>query len=267
MVASVLPRGGRLKIQPTFVSSSFHFILLGFSVLAINTMRYRGNVDDDEDSEMLDMSIVGDEEEQHRIELEHNLRDLSIQLSASNPSNVDEEEQDLAHHTSVRRDHYRSYAGLDSSDELEYPRHDPQPRDVSIFDGQGTSFLEPSQIDYDANYYSYPPGEEDGTHYAADTLSTAAHHASAITLSAGLAGRGGKRTHVRDMSMSGMEYDPDRPLDNVVKGVINDLSMLNVNVSSPKIKKSRKVSYPSLNLACKLLISMTVLPADRPSVV
>lgn len=209
-------------------------------------MRYRKQADDDEDSEMLDMSIVGDEEEQHRIELEHNLQDLSIQLSVSNPSNADEEEHGLYDRKSFHKDAYNSYGEIESSDEIEYPRHDPRPHNASIFHGQH-SILEQPHIDYDSNYYSYRVGDDDdGTHYAADTMSTAAHHASAVTLSAGLAGRGGKRAYITDASMSGAEYDPDRPLDNVVKGVINDLSMLNMNAPTSKPKKLRQVSMPLL---------------------
>ncbi|PSS06838.1 hypothetical protein PHLCEN_2v3557 [Hermanssonia centrifuga] len=52
--------------------------------------------------------------------------------------------------------------------------------------------------------------DDDGP-YIADTISTAAHHASALTLSAGLGGRGARR----DISVSGAEYDPDRPVPGI----------------------------------------------------
>jgi hypothetical protein len=64
----------------------------------------------------------------------------------------------------------------------------------------------------------YRTGEDDeGIHPFAggETLSTAAHHASALTLSAGLGGRGERR----DVSLSGAEYDPERPLQDLIAGI------------------------------------------------
>ena len=71
-------------------------------------------------------------------------------------------------------------------------------------------------------------------------MSTAAHHASAVTLSAGLGGRHGRRTYAVEASLSGAEYDPDRPLDNVVNGMVNDFSMLNVDSSRAKGKRRQR---------------------------
>ena len=72
--------------------------------------------------------------------------------------------------------------------------------------------------------WSYRTGEDDeGIHpfAGAETLSTAAHHASALTLSAGLAGRGERR----DVSLSGAEYDPERPLQDLIAGMSTKLNL------------------------------------------
>lgn len=190
-------------------------------------MRYRDQVEDEDDDGVLDLSIVGDEEEQHRIELEHNLQDLSIQLSLSNPSQASDQEQsgDLRS---------RKAQQSDSSFELEYPRHNSRPRDTSIFHGRNSPYLDNTQQEQEFNphHYSYRSiDDEDGVHYMGNTISTVAHHASAVTLSAGLGGRGNKRGFVGEASLSGAEYDPDRPLDSVLNGVANDLSMLNMDNS------------------------------------
>ncbi|KAG8835154.1 hypothetical protein FRC17_005012 [Serendipita sp. 399] len=62
----------------------------------------------------------------------------------------------------------------------------------------------------------YPATEDDE---AGETKSTMAHHASALTFRTGLRGR------VRDHSLSGIEYDPDRKLDALIRGT-SDLSIL-----------------------------------------
>ncbi|KAF6747965.1 hypothetical protein DFP72DRAFT_972051 [Ephemerocybe angulata] len=66
--------------------------------------------------------------------------------------------------------------------------------------------------------WSYRTGDDDDgvSPYGGETMSTAAHHASAVTLTAGLGGGRGAR---RDVSMSGAEYDPDRPLNQIMAGV------------------------------------------------
>jgi hypothetical protein len=66
-------------------------------------------------------------------------------------------------------------------------------------------------------------------------LSTAAHHASALTFTAGLA-------HRRDQTQSGAEYDPDRPLHHIIAGVDANLSMLG-NTRS----KSNNIVGPALS--------------------
>ena len=58
-------------------------------------------------------------------------------------------------------------------------------------------------------------------------LSTAAHHASALTLSPGLAGRGERC----DVSFSGAEYDPDRPLQDLIASIGSQFSLLGADPS------------------------------------
>lgn len=189
--------------------------------------RHNHQVEDEE--AVLNISIVGDEEEQHRIELEHNLQDLSIQLSLSAPSQNDEAE---------------------SSAEVEYPRHDPRPRDLSaVYHGHSSvADITPMEHDFDPNPYSYHSyNNDDNSHYAGNTLSSAAHHASAVTLSAGLGGRPGKRHYPTEASLSGAEYDPDRPLDVVVNGMAEELSMLNMKPTHAEAKH-RKLPVSACNL-------------------
>lgn len=150
-----------------------------------------------------DFSIRGDEQEQHRIQLEHNLQhtDLSLHLS-STPEDYS----------------------------LEYPRHNSAPSaPFSVFHS-----IDPSRDDYDADdryshlhAWSYRTAEdEDGVNpYGGETMSTAAHHASALTLSAGLGGRGARR----DISLSGAEYDPDRPLHDLVANIDSKFSLFDAD--------------------------------------
>lgn len=197
---------------------------------------------DSDDGGMLDMSIIGDEEEQHRIELEHNLQDLSIQFSTSNHSQLSDHEHGSHPFRGDARNYDCSSDEAESFSDLEYPRHDPRPIDTSIFHGQA-SFLDHTQLenDYDSNFHSHRSREDDRFYYTADTMSTAAHHASAMTLSAGLAGRSGKGIIETDASMSGAEYDPDRPLEKVMNGMVNDLSMLTMNAPYPRGSNRKSV--------------------------
>jgi hypothetical protein len=66
-------------------------------------------------------------------------------------------------------------------------------------------------------------------------MSTAAHHASALTLSAGLRGHPGGR---REVSLSGAEYDPDRPLGDMIAGVDSRFGMLDVDPSKSRYQVS-----------------------------
>ncbi|KIP08976.1 hypothetical protein PHLGIDRAFT_126688 [Phlebiopsis gigantea 11061_1 CR5-6] len=138
----------------------------------------------------LEFSIRGDELEQNRIQLEHNLQhtDLSLHLSSTS----------------------------DNSD-VEYPRHNSGPGNFSgfaSFDHISRDHFDPDESHHHA--WSYRTGDDENgiNPYEGRTISTAAHHASALTLSAGLAGRGARR----DISMSGAEYDPDRPLTGIIPG-------------------------------------------------
>jgi hypothetical protein len=142
---------------------------------------------------VLDMSIVGDEEEEDRIRLESNLQDLSIQLSATNPSSYASDHDGAQPKQNVRRQKSVSYHEDDTS-EVEYPRHDPRPHDTSIF--QGYNSFAHGDTDYDPHHYSYRTTDDDDYHHlGADTMSTAAHHTSAISLNAGITGRGGRRAY------------------------------------------------------------------------
>jgi hypothetical protein len=89
--------------------------------------------------------------------------------------------------------------------------------------------------------WSYRTGEdEEGIHPFAggETLSTAAHHASALTLSAGLGGRGDRR----DVSLSGAEYDPERPLQDLIAGIGTRFNLFDAEKAPPQ----HAVSLPVL---------------------
>ncbi|KAK7464652.1 hypothetical protein VKT23_005859 [Stygiomarasmius scandens] len=149
--------------------------------------------------------IDGDEIEQHRIQLEHNLQDTEYSL------------------------HLSSRDGEEDHDSIEYPRHNSGPTPFSDFSIIHRSF------DGDTHHgWSYRTGDDDEgiNPYGQETLSTAAHHASALTISAGL-GLGGRGAR-RDASISGAEYDPDRPLHNIINGVDSKLSLFDVEPSRSK---------------------------------
>ncbi|KAJ7857636.1 hypothetical protein B0H14DRAFT_3108118 [Mycena olivaceomarginata] len=154
-------------------------------------------------SGVLDISIPGDQLEHDRIQLEHNLQhtDLSLHLSSQD------------------------------DDTVEYARHNSAPSAFPDF----ISFDQRSRDNFDGDMHSqlhawsYRTGDdEDGiSPYGGNTISTAAHHASALTLSAGLGGRGGRR----EISLSGAEYDPDRPLHDMLAAVDPKLSMFDMDPS------------------------------------
>lgn len=136
----------------------------------------------------LEFSIRGDALEQNRIQLEQNLQhtDLSLHLSSA-PEDSD----------------------------VEYPRHNsgPQPLNgFASFDHISRDHFDPDESHFHPWSYRTVEDENGVNPYENRTISTAAHHASALTLSAGLAGRGTRR----DISMSGAEYDPDRPLTGII---------------------------------------------------
>lgn len=204
------------------------------------------------------MSIIGDEEEQHRIELEHNLQDLSIQLSLSTPSSASD-----VGATDVPQSLHAG--GSESSFELEQARHNPHPRDISIFDGQASAYPFGSVRgqDYSFNYFSHHSfDDEDATPYHGHTKSSMAHHASAVTLSAGLRPQRHRNPYGGDASLSGAEYDPDRPLDNVLNGMANDLSMLNMD--TPRAQRKHKpahVSRPFYRYTASDIYQRTMAPS------
>jgi hypothetical protein len=141
-----------------------------------------------------DISIAGDEQEQSRILLEKNLlhTDLSLHLSSTHD---DYSVENPRHQSSISAP-FSAFDSIDPSrDALELDEGLSQP-----------------------HAWSYRTGEdEEGIHpfVGGETLSTAAHHASALTLSAGLGGRGERR----DISLSGAEYDPERPLQDLIAGI------------------------------------------------
>jgi hypothetical protein len=137
----------------------------------------------------LDIGIPGDELEQHRIELEHNLQhtDLSLHLS-SVPDEGDPE-----------------------NSSVECPRHNSGPSLFPDFASLEYHSGDYSHMHHNLHALSYHTVDDDNdglNPYAAETMSTAAHHASALTLSAGLAGR----VTSRDISVSRGGYDSDMPL-------------------------------------------------------
>ncbi|KAJ7645512.1 hypothetical protein DFH06DRAFT_1050952 [Mycena polygramma] len=161
-------------------------------------------------SPVLDISIRGDQLEHDRIQLEHNLQhtDLSLHLSSHD------------------------------DDTIEYARHNSAPSAFPDF----ISFDQRSRDNYDGDMHSqlhawsYRTGDdEDGiSPYGGETVSTAAHHASALTLSAGLGGRAGRR----EISLSGAEYDPDRPLHDMMAAVDPKLSMFDMDPSRSRYEVS-----------------------------
>ena len=182
-----------------------------------------------------DRSIRGDELEQQRAMLEHNLQhtDLSLHLSS--------------HHDS----------------ELEFPRHAGVPSPpfsaFASFDYRSGDDLDPHD---QSRFQAWSYHTDDGVHpYSGASLSTAAHHASALTISAGL---GGGRGYRRDVSLSGAEYDPDRPLQGIVAGIAGRFAGLDANST-----RSRQIVRPPpfylalpLNPATRLQVLWTSTPSS-----
>lgn len=154
-------------------------------------------------SSNLEFSIPEDELEHNRIQLEHNLQNTDLSL----------------HLSSAPDDDFHDYS------DVEYPRHNPAPSPIAF-----ASFEYRSANDFDPDdhsqyqHWSHHTFDNDISvnPYAAETLSTAAHHASQLTFSAGL----GARAQRRDVSLSGAEYDPDRPLNGIIAGISSPFSAL-----------------------------------------
>ncbi|KDR82315.1 hypothetical protein GALMADRAFT_816004 [Galerina marginata CBS 339.88] len=169
-----------------------------------------------------DISIRGDELEHDRIQLEHNLQNTELSFRLSSTS--DDENSDGYTHRQHRTNHRHHH----QNSSLEYPRHISEPLvDFPSFAHRSREHFgdeDHSQM----HAWSYRTGEdEDGINpYGGETVSTAAHHASAITISAGL---GGGRAARRDPSLSGAEYDPERPLHAMIAGVNSKHSMFGMD--------------------------------------
>ncbi|KAF4569937.1 hypothetical protein EYR40_008916 [Pleurotus pulmonarius] len=151
-----------------------------------------------------DLSIHGDELEQGRILLEHTLQhaDLSFHLSSTPDT-----------------------ASQGDRESLEYPRHASEPvalRDFASFEQRSRIYFDGEGEHSPTHPWSYRTADdEEGINpYGGETMSTAAHHASNLTLGAGLGGRG----YRHDISMSGAEYDPDRPLRDILPAVASHIS-------------------------------------------
>ena len=165
-------------------------------------------------SSNLELSILGDAVEEHRIQLEQNLQQTDISLHLSSPRH-------------------------DFSD-IEDPRHHSEPYSfaaIASFD-RSREALEGLSHTHHRHWSSRVLDDEDDGYnpYVGETISTAAHHASALTLSAGLAGRGVRR----DMSISGAEYDPDRPVQGIVAGISRKGTSRSLGSSGkPKVRRHR----------------------------
>ena len=167
-----------------------------------------------------DISIAGDEQEQSRVQLEKNLlhTDLSLHLSSTHD---DYSVENPRHQSSVSA----PFSAFDSID----PSRDALEMDEGL-----------SQ----PHAWSYRTGEDnEGVHsfVGGETLSTAAHHASALTLSASLGGRGERR----DISLSGAEYDPERPLQDLIAGIGTKFNLFNAERGPSRHAVSPPVSCPT----------------------
>jgi hypothetical protein len=181
-----------------------------------------------------DISIHGDELEYNRIQLEHNLQHTELSFRLSSTSDDEQQQQQHRHSTTVR--HHRRKNNNPNESSVEYPRHLSEPS-FHEFSSIVRSTAGDHYADEDSQLHpwSYRIGnDEEGINpYGGDTISTAAHHASALTLSAGLGGGRGAR---RDASLSGAEYDPERPLHAMIAGVNSKHSMFDFDRSKSKVQ-------------------------------
>ncbi|TFK68416.1 hypothetical protein BDN72DRAFT_797730 [Pluteus cervinus] len=168
--------------------------------------------------------IAGDALEHHRVHLENQLQNTDISFRPF--SATDEEDDGGPIHNHSR-----------SNDSVEYPRHNSEPdhfHDFGSFDGRSRDHFDPGDHSQNQMHaWSYRTGDDDegiNPYAGGETMSTAAHHASRLTLSAGLGGRAGRR----DVSLSGAEYDPDRPLQDIIAGVDSKLSVFDIDPSRSK---------------------------------
>lgn len=201
---------------------------------------------------VFDTSIRGDELEYNRIQLEHNLQhsELSFRLSSTS--------DDEHPHPKIRHSRHKSNPIQTS---VEYPRHLSEPsfnEFPSIVRSAGDHYAnEDSQM----HPWSYRIGDdEEGINpYGGDTVSTAAHHASALTLSAGL---GGGRAARRDASLSGAEYDPERPLHAMIAGVNSKHSIFDLDRSKSKVQVFGFSMLPDLDFTQPHLQGVASMTCD-----
>ncbi|KAF8839562.1 hypothetical protein BDN67DRAFT_905345 [Paxillus ammoniavirescens] len=145
-----------------------------------------------------EFSIPGDELEHHRIQLENNLQNTDLSLHLSSVPDTDDGD----------------------NESVEYPRHNSASEHLGLVSFEQ---LSRENIDFDghSHLHAWSLHDDEGINpYDAQTISTVAHHASAVTITAGLA-RGGRR----EPSISGAEYDPERPLQDIMAGMGSKLSM------------------------------------------
>lgn len=158
---------------------------------------------------MDDFTIHEDELELDRILLERNLQmqhtDTSFRLS--------------------------SVGGEDDDNELEYVRRNSAPSPAFAANFQERDAYADEGTHSQLHVWSYRTGEdEEGVHpYGGGSVSTPNHHASGVTLNAGLAATRSRRG--TDASLSGAEYDPERPIDAMIAGV-EKLSMFDATEPS-----------------------------------
>ena len=189
-----------------------------------------------------DISIAGDEQEQSRIQLEKNLlhTDLSLHLSSTH----EDYSVEIPRHQSTISAPFSAFDSIDpSGDALDLDEGLSQP-----------------------HAWSYRTGEdEEGIHPFAggETLSTAAHHASALTLSAGLGGRGERR----DISLSGAEYDPERPLQDLIAGIGTKFTSFNAEKGPSRHAVSPLVSSSTTFIKSLVFhVQSNSVPFDPPIV-
>jgi hypothetical protein len=140
-----------------------------------------------------DLRIPGDKLEQDRIQLEHDLLHTDLSLHLSSDLDVCDNQDGSS---------------------VEYPRRNPGPFPFSYLASLDQHNSDDFERGSRGHLIPYPiDGDGEVNTYAGETMSTAAHHASALTLSAGLAGRA-----ARNLSSIGAEYDPDRPLRDMIAG-------------------------------------------------
>ncbi len=152
----------------------------------------------------MDWSIPGDEQENQRIQLEQEMMSRVAHLAFDNTSTHSTESSvEYPRHREPHDGPYSPHADAFPS----FSMHEPD--DLSQLVQDDNEHIEP-------NLRSFQHTADDSAMNTGETLSTAYHHASAITLGAGLGGGAFGRTPSRT---GFSEFDPDRPLPNFpVKG-------------------------------------------------